>query len=241
MRVRFVHCPLSYVIAAAAITVCFGQHLSADRFNEARQRAQDAEKILSSLSALMPKEIRAKAVGIGAFRCRKTDLVLEHAIICPGVISGRTANGWTTPAFFRVVAGGVGRAEGALTDADQLVLIFTANPPVDWLTRLKEARHAETGPLKSVPSLDQTFFSSSHVFAYVRRKEEWRGDNWKSGFWRSAGVAEDNDINNRLYGSKGHDVLAQKTKRMIEMPAEILAFQNYLMNDWNSVDAVPSR
>lgn len=144
MPVRFL-CPLSYMVAAAAFTVCVGQQFSADRFNDARQRSRDAEEILSSLSALMPNEIRAKAVELAPFRCRKTDLVLEHAIICPGVISSRTANGWTTPAFFRVVAGGVWRAEGALIDADQLVLIFTANPPVDWPARLKEARHAETG------------------------------------------------------------------------------------------------
>jgi hypothetical protein len=234
MRVRFIHWRLLFVIAVTSFAVSFGQPKNGETLNDARQRSQDAEEIISSLSPLVPKNIRAVAVGIGAFRCKKTDLLLEHAIICRGVISSRVANGWGPPAFFRIFAGGGGRPERPLSDADQVVLIFTANPPVDWLTLLKQAQHAEAGPLENSPTVEQEFFSKSHVFAYIRRKQEWRGDQWNSGFWKSTGVAEDNDINKRLYGSNGHDALALKAKTSAQLPAEILALQKYLTKNWSA-------
>lgn len=241
MRRGLLHWQLAFFVVACSATLSFGQQKDAKRFNDARQRALAAGEIVSSLVHLIPKGLAEKAVGVGAFRCKKIDLLLEHAIICPGVISSRTSTGWSTAAFFRLVAGGGGRPDRALNDADELVLIFTARPPHDWLTRLKQARKAEPGPLDRLPDdLDQTFFSAPHVFAYIRNKKEWRGDKWKSGFWKSVGLAEDNDINKPLYDLKGHQVLGQPAKDTREIPTEILTFQTYLLKYWPVAASAPA-
>ena len=231
---------LAFFVVACSATWCFSQQKDANKFNDARQRSQAAGEIVSSLLPLIPKNLPEKAVGIGAFRCRKIDLLLEHAIICPGVISSRTPTGWSTPGFFRVVAGGGGRPLRALNDADELVLIFTANAPLDWLTLLKQARAAEAGPLERMPDDERTFFSTSHVLAYVRRNQKWQGDKWKSGLWKAVGVAEDNDINKPLFGLKGHQVLGQPAKHARDIPTEILTFQTYLLKYWPAPASVPA-
>lgn len=229
---------LAFFVVACSATWCFCQQNDPKKFNDARQRSQAAGEIVSSLVHLIPKDLTEKAVGIGAFRCKKIDLLLEHAIFCPGVISSRTTTGWSVPAFFRVVAGGVGRPDRALNDADELVLIFTANPPLDWLTLLKQARAAESGPLERMPD-DQTFFSTSHVLAYIRRNQKWQGDKWKSSRWKAVGLAEDNNINKPLYNLKGHQVLSQLPKHSRQISTEILTFQTYLLKYWPAVGSTP--
>src|SRR5438105_968005 len=106
---RNVNLQLVILLFISFTATCFAQHADTARFNDASKRSEAAGEILSSLLPLLPKDVVAKAVGVGVFRCKKIDLLLEHAILCPGVISGRTQSAWSAPGFFRLISGGAGR------------------------------------------------------------------------------------------------------------------------------------
>jgi lipid-binding SYLF domain-containing protein len=228
---------LTIVISSAASAT--GQKPAGGKFNDAIKRSEGSAGIISMVAQLsqndIPKNLIEQAAAIGVFPCKKTDLLIEHAILCPGVIVSRTQNGWSLPAFYRFGGGGFGRPDPALSQSNALILLFMARQPVDWLGKasiLRNMREAVAGPLGSITEAQTSALIKASVIAYALRKDTLSGEILKSDFWRGIGLVEDNNINAPLYGIKGREVLAGRKIVSASLPAGISAFQEAVQKHW---------
>jgi len=205
------------------------------KFNDAIKRSETTAEVITKLAELpqnsIPRELVDKAEAIGVFPCKKTDLLIEHAVICPGVISRHLQNGWSLPAFYRFGGGGFGRPDPALRESAVMILLFMDKESIEWLGKalgLNDERQAQAGPLGSITSDQQAELANVHLIAYAIRKDGLRGENLKDGFWKRSGLGQDNNINQGLYGIKGHEVLSGKAIAAASIPSGISAFQHAL-------------
>jgi lipid-binding SYLF domain-containing protein len=223
---------LFLTIIAVSASSSAGQKNSGGKFNDAIKRSKASAEIITMAAQVspngIPKELLDQAAAIGVFPCKKTDLLIEHAVICPGAIVSRTQNGWSLPAFFRFFGGGFGRPDPALGQSNAIILLFMAKQPVDWLSTLRNAREAIAGPLGSLTEEQKSELVNARVIAYALRKDSLSGETLKSGFWKSVGVVEDNKINKPLYGMKGREVLTGREINSASLPAGISAFREAL-------------
>lgn len=217
------------VLVMTALSV--GQKTANEKFNDATKRSEAAVQTLSSATHILPLDLMWAAAGVGVFSCKQTDLLLEHAVTCPGVISARHPRGWSMPVFYRFFAAGLGRPDKATRDADAVILIFVAQEPVDWLKMLRAVRHAQSGPMVVRSETPKVELNSARIFAYVRRKQIWAGETLKANFWKDVGIAEDNKINKPLYGFKGRDVLAGQMEKN-PSPRGLPELQEFLNKQW---------
>jgi len=227
---------LTIVIASAASAT--GQKIAGGKFNDAIKRSEGSAEMISTVAQLsqngIPKNLMEQAAAIGVFPCKKIDLLIEHAILCPGVIVSRTQNSWSLPAFYRFGSGGFGRPDPALAQANALILLFLTKAPVDWSGKASLLRMRETvaGPLGSITEEQASALINGHVIAYALRKDKLRGAMLKSDSWIGIGLVEDNNINAPLYGIKGREVLAGRKTIPASLPAGISAFQAAVQKHW---------
>ena len=226
------------IVAFSAVSAT-GQKDARGKFNDAIKRSESSAEIISMVTQFsqngIPKGLIEQAAAIGVFPCKKTDLLIEHAILCPGVIVSRTQNGWSLPAFYRFTSGGLGRPDPALGESNALILLFMAKPPVDWLDKaniLRIMKEADAGPLGSITEGQAAALINGRVIAYSLRKNRLSSEALKSDFWRGIGLVEDNNINAPLYGIKGREVLAGRKTIPASLPAGISAFQEAVQKHW---------
>lgn len=204
-------------------------------FNDAIKRSEAGAEVISKLAQLsqdsIPKELIDKAEAIGVFPCKKTDLLFEHAVVCPGVISRHLQSGWSLPAFYRFGGGGFGRPDPALSQSAVMILLFLDKESVEWLDEaisLNAQKQAQAGPVGSITQVQREELANAHIIAYADRKDGVKGVSLKDLFWKKTGIGQDNHINEGLYGIKGHEVLSGKTISATSIPSEISAFQQAL-------------
>ncbi len=211
------------------------QKASPQKFNDAISRSESAAELITKLAQLsqnsIPKELIDKAEAIGIFPCRKTDLLIEHAVICPGVISRHLQSGWSLPAFYRFGGGGFGRPDSALGQSATMILLFMDKESVEWLGKaitLKGEKQGHTGPVGPVSKEQRVELENAHILAYAHGKDGLTGQSLRSGSWKGIGLGEDNNINERLYGLKGREVLSGKAISSASIPSSISEFQKAL-------------
>jgi lipid-binding SYLF domain-containing protein len=233
MRLRVL---IFFALAMAALTPALQAHKNApQKFNDAIKRSESTAEVIAKLAELsqnsIPRELIDKAEAIGVFPCKKTDLLIEHAVLCPGVISRHLQNGWSLPAFYKFGGGGLGRPDPALRQSAVMILLFMDKESIEWLgkaLRLNDERQAQAGPLGLITKDQQAELANVHIIAYAVRKDGLRGENLKGSFWKGSGLGPDNRINQDLYGMKGHEVLAGKAIASASIPSSISAFQHAL-------------
>jgi lipid-binding SYLF domain-containing protein len=211
------------------------QKQAPQKFNDAIKRSESAAEVITKLAQLsqnnIPKELVDKAEAIGVFPCKKTDLLIEHAVLCPGVISRHLQNGWSSPAFYRFGGGGFGRPDPALRQSAAMILLFMDKESVEWLDKaiaLKGEKQAQAGPVGSITKEQRIELANAHILAYADGKDGLRGQNLRSGSWKAIGLGQDNNINQGLYGIKGREILAGKVISAASIPSGISAFQQAL-------------
>src|SRR5712692_2331121 len=211
------------------------------KFNDAIKRSEAAAEVVTRLAGLsrngIPKELIDTAEAIGIFPCRKTDLLIEHAVICPGVISRHLPTGWTQPAFYRLAGGGFGRPDQALGNSPTIILLFMDKESIDWLSqafRFEAEKEAKAGPLRPITSEEGSVLANVHIITYADRRGELTARDLREGSAKAIVLNQDNHLNQQLYGMKGHDVLAGKKIDGASLPAGIPAFQEALQKYWSA-------
>ena len=118
---------LSLILALCLAAATGLAQKKGNRANDARRHTTDAatvfDEIMSSSDSSIPKELVDKAQAIAVFPG-----VLKAAVIVggregKGVISRRTAAGWSAPAFFNLAGGNFGAQIGA-NKTDYVLLIM---------------------------------------------------------------------------------------------------------------------
>lgn len=212
------------------------QKPKAKQFNHAVVRSQDAAKIIELLNEMrdtgFPKELVDKSEAVAVF-----PLVTREAMLFTvttqgyGVISTRTAEGWSLPAFYRFAGGGY---TGTFADEAQMavVLLFMTRDAVSWFEKggvaLTNKKKALAGPLGTITEERRKELEGVQILAYAYLNGKLNGTALGKSFWEKFGLNPDNNINKPIYGMKGREVLAGKRVETASIPAGIPAFQQVL-------------
>ena len=207
-----------------------------NKFPGAIERSGDAGKIIELLNLApdsgLPKELIAKAEAVGVF----SKVVTQMAFITQvtqgyGVISARTADGWTMPAFYQFGGGGYGNPF-AKNETYGIILLFLTKDAVAAFEKggvpLKGERKALAGPIGAITDEQRKELEGAHILAYAYYNGKMKGAAFGNSFWKNFILNPDNKINKPLYGVKGREVLAGKKVDPASLPAGITSYQEAL-------------
>lgn len=222
------------ILLALSVT-SLAQNSAPHKFNDAIKRSKSAAELISKIAELshsgIPKELIDKSEAVAIFPCKKTDVLIEHAILCPGVLSRHLEKGWTLPVFYKFGGGGFGRPDPALDHSIAIILLFMDKESLEWLDKrvsLQDEKQAIAGIVGIMTEAQKSEMLRAHVIAYAYRKDGLRGVNLKGDLLRAIGLDQDNHINHGLYGLKGREVIEGKEIKASTLPAGVSAFQQAL-------------
>ncbi len=196
---------------------------------EARKKTQEAAKVLGQVMSIPDKGIprdlikRAEAVAV----C--PDVIKAGILIVGGrggscVISRRTDNGWSAPAFFNLRGGSFGPQIGA--SKTDFVLLFMNEGALNGLLEDKFEIGGEVGlaagPVGRTAAASTDVQLKAGILTYSRSKGAFIGAELKGVV-----ISPDNDENEALYGAKAQAVLsseAPKRNGRLFMPATVKSF-----------------
>jgi len=211
----------------------------AEELKKATQRSESAANILTGILNVpdkgVPKELIERAEAIAVFpHVVKAKFVLQQWTIGYGLISRRSARGWTLPAYYRFTGGGMelNIAGGESTD---IVLLFMNVETVNLFQKgrleLKGKVKAVSGPVGAVTTDRKEEIANSNIIAYSRSKGELRGISIKSDLLNGFILNPDNNINKAIYGVKGRDILAGKPPAVQSVPPGVDRFSLFLIQN----------
>jgi SH3 domain-containing YSC84-like protein 1 len=199
---------ISIVLVMCALgTQTFAQKQD-KRANEATRRSNDAAAVFNEIMGApdnaIPKELIDKAQAIAVFPS-----VVKAAFIFggregKGVISRRTAEGWTAPAFFNLGGGSFGAQVGA--NKTDYVLLIMNEKGLNGLLSDKFEIGGElgvaAGPVGREASAATDAQLNAEILTYSRSKGLFAGVALKG-----TAITPDNKLNQAFYGTKARDVL----------------------------------
>jgi lipid-binding SYLF domain-containing protein len=199
------------------------------RLQDATRHSSDAAKVFTEIMNVreraIPKEMLDKAEAIAVFPG-----VIKAAFIFggkggQGVVSRRTKNGWTAPAFFNLSGGSFGAQIGA-TKTDYVLLIMNEKG-LKGLLEDKFEMGGEVGiaagPVGREAAASTNLTLDAGILSYSRSKGAFIGAALKG-----AVISPDNDLNEAVYDMKAKDVLTNGAMTLSQMPAGVRIFPRTL-------------
>ena len=179
-----------------------------ERAKDAKQRTADAaavfNEIMSSSDSAIPKDLVDKAQAIAVFPGVLKAAFLVGGREGKGVISRRTAAGWSAPAFFNLAGGSFGAQIGA--DKTDYVLLIMNEKGLNNLLADKFELGGEVGvaagPVGREASAATDAQLSAEILTYSRSKGAFIGAALKG-----TTISPDNGLNEAFYGMTAKDVL----------------------------------
>jgi lipid-binding SYLF domain-containing protein len=215
---------LLVVMCAAAVSA-----QKKSRLQDATRHASDAAKVFTEIMNVrdkaIPQELLDKAEAIAVFPG-----VIKAAFIVggrggQGVISRRTRNGWTAPAFFNLTGGSFGAQIGAQKN-DYIFLIMNEQG-VKGLLEDKFEIGGEVGvvagPVGREAAASTNATLDAGILSYSRSKGAFIGAALKGVV-----ISPDNDLNEAVYGKKATEVLTGPPTSLTQMPAGVRIFPRTL-------------
>ena len=197
----------------------------ADATRHSREAAEVFTEIMNVREKAIPKELLDKAEAIAVFPG-----VIKAAFIFggkggQGVISRRTKNGWTAPAFYNLSGGSFGAQIGA-TKTDYVLLIMN-DDGVKGLLEDKFEMGGEVGvaagPVGREAAASTNLTLDAGILSYSRSKGAFIGAALKG-----AVISPDNDLNEGVYDMKAKEVLTNNSMSLTQMPAGVRIFPRTL-------------
>jgi lipid-binding SYLF domain-containing protein len=217
---------LGIVLVTCAFAVSAFAQKQGKKVNEASRRSTDAATVFNEIMGApdngIPKELIDKAQAIAVFPS-----VLKAAFIFggregKGVVSRRTAGGWTTPAFFNLGGGSFGAQIGA--DKTDYVLLVMNESGLSGLLGDKFAIGGEVGvaagPVGRTASAATDAQLKAGILTYSHSKGLFVGVDLNG-----TAITPDNKLNEAVYGMKARDVLNGAVGRV---PASVSIFPETL-------------
>src|SRR6267142_6420192 len=199
---------LSLMLALSFLALPAFAQKNGKKVDEATRRSKDAAEVFNEIMGAadnaIPKELIDKAQAIAVFPG-----VLKAAFIVggregKGVISRRTAQGWTTPAFFNLGGGSFGAQIGA--DKTDYVLLIMNEHGLNGLLGDKFEIGGEVGvaagPVGRTASAATDAQLKAQILTYSRSKGAFIGVALDGTV-----ISPDNKLNEDFYGMKASDVL----------------------------------
>ena len=219
----FIYRSFSFSLSISLLVVMCVAAVSAQknsRLQDATRHASDAAKVFTEIMNVrdkaIPQELLDKAEAIAVFPG-----VIKAAFIIggrggQGVISRRTRNGWTTPAFFNLSGGSFGAQIGAQKN-DYIFLVMNEQG-VKGLLEDKFEIGGEVGvvagPVGREAAASTNATLDAGILSYSRSKGAFIGAALKGVV-----ISPDNDLNVAVYSKKATEVLTGPTTPLSQMPA----------------------
>jgi lipid-binding SYLF domain-containing protein len=197
---------------------------------EAAKLSAKAAKVFEDVMRVpdkgIPQSLLDKAEAIAVF----PDLLKAAFIVGgeggKGVVSKRTANGWSAPIFFRSAGGSVGCQIGV--SSTDLVLLFMNDEGLSQLLKDKFELGAEAmaaaGPVGRQASAGTDIAMKAQILSYSRSRGLFAGVELKGVV-----IKPDDDLNSAVYKTKARDLLGtDDQQRGKNAPADLLAFPRTL-------------
>ena len=220
------------VFTVCLLLVVFANLVSAQkksRLQDATRHAQEAAEVFTEIMNVrdhaIPKELLDKAEAIAVFPD-----VIKAAFIFggkggQGLISKRTAKGWSAPAFFNIGGGSFGAQIGA-TKTDYVLLIMNQ----EGLKGLLEDKFElggevgiAAGPVGREAAASTNTTLDAGILSYSRSKGAFIGAALKG-----AVISPDNNLNEAVYNQKAREVLTGNSMTLTQMPAGVRIFPRTL-------------
>src|SRR6476619_8347577 len=187
--------------------------------------AKTFTEVMNVRDKAIPKELLDKAEAIAVFPD-----VIKAAFIFggkggQGLISRRTAKGWSAPAFFNISGGSFGAQIGA-SKTDYVLLIMN-QAGLKGLLEDKFELGGEVGiaagPVGREASASTNTTLDAGILSYSRSKGAFIGAALKG-----AVISHDNDLNEAVYNMKAGEVLSNSSMTLTKMPAGVRIFPRTL-------------
>jgi len=216
---------LLILIAFVANTPAQKKSRLQDATRHSRAAAEVFTEIMNVRDRAIPKELLDKAEGIAVF----PDVVKAAFIFGgkggQGLISRRTRNGWSAPAFFNLSGGSFGAQIGA-SKTDYILLIMN-DEGINGLLKDKFEVGGElgvaAGPVGREAAASTNPRLDAGILSYSRSKGAFIGAALKG-----AVISPDNDLNEAVYNMKGKEVLTENTMTVDKMPTGVRIFPRTL-------------
>lgn len=199
------------------------------RLQDATRHASDAAKVFTEIMNVrekaIPQELLDKAEAIAVFPG-----VIKAAFIFggrggQGLISRRTRNGWTAPAFFNLNGGSFGAQIGA--QKNDYVFLIMNEKGVKGLLEDKFEMGGEVGvvagPVGREAAASTNATLDAGILSYSRSKGAFIGAALKGVV-----ISPDNDLNEAVYARKATEVLTGPVMPLAQMPAGVRIFPRTL-------------
>ena len=217
---------ISLIVLTCAATVSAQKKTrSQDATRHATAAAKAFTEIMNVRDKAIPKELLDKAEAIAVFPG-----VIKAAFIFggrggQGVISRRTRNGWSAPAFFNLSGGSFGAQIGA--QKNDYVFLIMNEEGVKGLLEDKFEMGGEAGvvagPVGREVAASTNATLDAGILSYSRSKGAFIGAALKGVV-----ISPDNDLNQAVYGRKGTEVLTGPQMTLTQMPAGVRIFPRTL-------------
>ena len=199
------------------------------RLQDATRHASAAAKVFTEIMNIrdkaIPKELLDQSEAIAVFPD-----VLKGAFIVggrtgQGVISTRTRNGWSPPAFFNLSGGSFGAQIGA--QKNDYVFLIMNEDGVKGLLEDKFEMGGEAGlvagPVGREAAASTNTTLDAGILSYSRSKGAFIGAALKGVV-----ISPDNDLNQAVYAKKATEVLTGPSISLSQMPAGVRIFPRTL-------------
>ena len=191
---------ISKVAAVAALTLtllprlAFAQQVETDRANEA---ARVLEEILSAPDKGVPEAIIEKAQAVVVIPSTVKGALLIGAQRGKGVMSAKSANGWSAPAFVTLTGGSVGLQIGG--QATDIVLVVVNERGIENLAqntfKIGGDASVAAGPVGREATASTDYKLQAEILSYSRSRGLFAGVSLAGSTIRA-----DRNANEKIYG-----------------------------------------
>ena len=218
-------CILLIVLASPVAAPAQKKSRVQDATRHATAAAKAFTEIMNVRDKAIPKELLDKAEAIAVFPG-----VIKAAFIIggrggQGVISRRTQNGWSAPAFFNLGGGSFGAQVGA--QKNDYVFLIMNDEGVKGLLEDKFEMGGEAGvvagPVGREVAASTNATLDAGILSYSRSKGAFIGAALKGVV-----IRPDNDLNEAVYRMKATEVLTGGSMTLSQMPAGVRIFPRTL-------------
>lgn len=229
-------------IAALAIVFCFSSAAFAQKkddkeIKDAGKRAAQAAKVFRDImdkpDKSIPRELLERAEAVAVFPS-----VINAAFVVggsggEGLISRRTAAGWSAPAFFKIGGGSFGLQIGA--EKTDVILLVMNEGGLKGLLEDKFEFGGEVGvaagPVGRKAAATTNATLDAGILSYSRSKGAFVGAAFKGGV-----LSPDNDKNRALYGKTSKEILLANSQNITpdavkDFPQTLNRFSNRRANN----------
>jgi lipid-binding SYLF domain-containing protein len=218
---------IAIVLSLGVASVASAQPADSSESARLRQAVTIFSEIMSAEDKSIPQAILGKAEGIAIFPSTIKGGFVVGGMRGRGVISARTASGWSAPAFMTLTGGSIGLQIGG--QAADLILVIMQRRGLESLVRNQFKLGADAavaaGPVGRDAQASTDLQLRAEILSYSRARGLFAGVTINGSTLRT-----DRDANERFYGKRletGQIVLQGEADTRAPVPEWIDALDRY--------------